>query len=197
MKKFVVLFVVILGIGAALIFFFQLKSSQDLEMGNSNGESGENVKQDQTTASLANPAAQYCLDNEGKLEIVTNTDGSQWGMCQFEDYACEEWAYFRGECTVEEDAEKIKEALINKGLNLAEMKVVIQKHLGKYIVGGVVPVSAPAGGGYVFAVKDGDSMKIVADGNGVIMCEMLNDYPDFPTYLIPECVGETGNSITR
>ncbi|MDQ5981837.1 MAG: hypothetical protein QG570_595 [Patescibacteria group bacterium] len=77
------------------------------------------------------------------------------------------------------------------------MKVVIHKHLGKYIAVGVVPISEPAGGGYVFAVKENDEMKIVADGNGIITCEMLKDYPDYPTYLISECVDVKGNPISR
>jgi hypothetical protein len=128
---------------------------------------------------------------------VTAPDGSQFGLCHFKDYSCEEWAYFNGECTLEEDAQKIKQALIDKGLDLSDMKVVIYKHLGKYIEGGVVPVSAPGGGGYVFASKDDDKIAIVADGNGAILCSMLEDHSDFPTYLIPECIDETGNQITR
>ena len=29
------------------------------------------------------------------------------------------------------------------------------------------------------------------------VCSMLEDFPDYPTYLISECVDETGNSISR
>lgn len=146
---------------------------------------------------MANPASQYCEEAGGEVEIITNRDGSQFGMCQFEDYACEEWTYFNGECAIGEDALKIREALIDKGLNLTDMKVVIHKHLGKYISGGVVPVSAPAGGGYVFAAKEDGQITIVADGNGAIMCTMVEDYPDLPAYLIPECLDENGNPIAR
>ena len=48
---------------------------------------------------LANPASVYCEKQGGVSEIVTAPDGSQSGVCRFEDGSeCEEWAYFRGEC---------------------------------------------------------------------------------------------------
>jgi putative hemolysin len=48
---------------------------------------------------LANPASVYCEKQGGVSEIVTAPDGSQSGVCKFEDGSeCEEWAYFRGEC---------------------------------------------------------------------------------------------------
>jgi uncharacterized protein len=150
------------------------------------------------TVTQANPASEYCQTNGGVLEIITHSDGSQIGLCRLDDYACEEWAYYRGECAVEEDAEQIKQALIAKGLDLTDMKVVIYTHLGQYLAGGVVPVSAPAGGGYVFAQKDvSGNISIVADGNGAITCSMLVNYPDFPAYLIPECLDDEGNQTPR
>ncbi|RJR26783.1 DUF333 domain-containing protein [candidate division WWE3 bacterium] len=148
-------------------------------------------------ANMPNPAAKYCEDSEGILEIVTNKDGSQFGMCNFENYSCEEWAYFNKECDIESDAAKIKAALISKGLDLTGMQVVIHKHLGKYIGGGVVPASSSAGGGYFFAVKDGTDIKVLADGNGSIMCSAFDEYPDYPSYLVPECIDIAGNIVTR
>jgi putative hemolysin len=48
---------------------------------------------------LANPASVNCINNGGKLDIVTAEDGSQSGMCTLKDgVVCEEWAYFKGEC---------------------------------------------------------------------------------------------------
>jgi hypothetical protein len=88
--------------------------------------------------------------------------------------------------------------LIAKDLNLEGMEVVIYKHLGIWIGGGVVPISEPGGGGYFFAVKDGDVVKVLADGNGVIMCSSFKDYPDFSTYLVPECIDdETQEVVVR
>ena len=48
---------------------------------------------------MANPAAVYCEEQGGDYEIRTAADGSQGGVCVFDDGStCEEWAYFRGEC---------------------------------------------------------------------------------------------------
>jgi heat shock protein HslJ/putative hemolysin len=48
---------------------------------------------------LANPASVYCAAQGGVLEIRTDADGGQAGVCVFPDGSeCEEWAYFRGEC---------------------------------------------------------------------------------------------------
>ena len=48
---------------------------------------------------LANPASQNCAARGGKLEIEHRPDGGQFGVCVFTDnYQCEEWAMFRGEC---------------------------------------------------------------------------------------------------
>jgi putative hemolysin len=49
-------------------------------------------------ANMPNPASVYCEQHGGKLEIVTNADGSQYGMCALEAGSCEEWAFMRGEC---------------------------------------------------------------------------------------------------
>lgn len=146
---------------------------------------------------IENPASAHCEENGGDVEIITLNDGSQIGLCNLPDYSCEEWAYMNGECDFKKDEEQILNALRNKGLNLNGMKVVIYKHMGKYIEGGVVPVSEPAGGGYVFAVKDGGEVKVLADGNGIIMCSSFKDYPDFPSYLVPQCIDAGGEIVQR
>ena len=47
-------------------------------------------------------------------------------------------------------------------------------------------------------IKDSEgNIEIVADGNGAIMCKVLTDYPEYPTYLIPECIDDSGNPIAR
>jgi putative hemolysin len=49
---------------------------------------------------LANPAAVYCEEQGHTLEIRTDKNGNQYGVCVFGDGTeCEEWAYFRGECS--------------------------------------------------------------------------------------------------
>ncbi len=48
---------------------------------------------------MANPASVYCEDQGGKLDMRNNADGT-YGECIFPDGSeCEEWAYFRGECS--------------------------------------------------------------------------------------------------
>ena len=47
---------------------------------------------------MANPAAVYCLENNGILEL-RDSDLGQSTFCIFpDDSECEEWAYYRGEC---------------------------------------------------------------------------------------------------
>ncbi|MFZ5376108.1 MAG: DUF333 domain-containing protein [Patescibacteria group bacterium] len=47
---------------------------------------------------LSNPASEYCLNNNGTLNIRQESNG-EVGYCQFDDGSeCEEWAYFRQEC---------------------------------------------------------------------------------------------------
>lgn len=48
---------------------------------------------------IANPASVYCIHNGGKLNIQTASAG-QTGICTFPNGSqCEEWSYFRGECS--------------------------------------------------------------------------------------------------
>ncbi len=50
---------------------------------------------------LANPASQNCVARGGTLQLERRPDGGQYGVCVFTDnYQCEEWAMFRGECRV-------------------------------------------------------------------------------------------------
>ena len=56
-------------------------------------------------SSLANPASVYCEQQGGQLEIRTDPDGGQYGVCTFADSSeCEEWAFYRGECQPGEHA---------------------------------------------------------------------------------------------
>ena len=50
-------------------------------------------------AQLANPAAVYCAEQGGQVDIRQDAAGGEVGYCQFDDGSeCEEWAFFRGEC---------------------------------------------------------------------------------------------------
>lgn len=55
--------------------------------------------------SIPNPASVYCEEHGGALEIRSDTDGNQYGVCIFPDGSeCDEWAYYRGECAPKEAA---------------------------------------------------------------------------------------------
>jgi putative hemolysin len=57
--------------------------------------------QPQPTAAIANPASENCVKQGGTLSIQKRGDGSEYGVCVFEDNRqCEEWAMLRGECPV-------------------------------------------------------------------------------------------------
>jgi putative hemolysin len=50
-------------------------------------------------AALPNPASAFCEQQGGQIEIRTDSNGGQYGVCQFQDGTeCDEWAFFRGEC---------------------------------------------------------------------------------------------------
>ena len=50
------------------------------------------------TAGLPNPATDFCVQSGGMPEIIENPDGSEYGMCTFQNgTSCEEWSLFRGE----------------------------------------------------------------------------------------------------
>ncbi|MGD9030165.1 MAG: DUF333 domain-containing protein [Anaerolineae bacterium] len=50
-------------------------------------------------AGLPNPASVYCQEQGYALEIRTDEEGNQVGVCIFPDGSeCDEWTFFRGEC---------------------------------------------------------------------------------------------------
>lgn len=53
------------------------------------------------TVAIANPASTFCIEKGGSLQMQTKEDGSQYGLCYFDDArACEEWAMLREECPI-------------------------------------------------------------------------------------------------
>ena len=90
----------------------------------------------------------------------------------------------------------VKQALITKhGPSADELTITVSKIQGNYASGGA---SATAGGGMWFAAKVNNVWQLVWDGNGVIFCSDLTNYPDFPNSLIPECFDQASQkSIKR
>lgn len=69
------------------------------------GETLESFATEIPQSALPNPASVYCKQQGNQLEIHTTDDGSQVGVCVFPDgSACDEWAYFRGECSMKIEA---------------------------------------------------------------------------------------------
>ena len=53
------------------------------------------------TVQIANPAAQDCVLKGYRYEIRADANGGQYGVCSKPGYTeCEEWALFRGECSI-------------------------------------------------------------------------------------------------
>jgi putative hemolysin len=62
--------------------------------------------QTEQKAGLPNPASVNCAKKGGKLQIRRDTKGNEYGVCIFPDgRECEEWAFFRGQCSPQEPAE--------------------------------------------------------------------------------------------
>ncbi len=48
---------------------------------------------------IPNPAAEYCIEQGGTHTLITETDGSQYGICTLPGGTeCDEWAFYRKEC---------------------------------------------------------------------------------------------------
>ena len=91
--------------------------------------------------------------------------------------------------------EVIKEQIVAKrGSSANELTIKVSKNDGQYAQGGA---SSTGGGGMWFAAKVGNNWKLVWDGNGVILCSDLKDYPNFPTSMISECYDSTTNKSVK
>lgn len=164
-----------------------------------------NVVENQKSVGISNPASVYCIDNGGKSEIRSNEEG-QYGVCIFPDGSeCDEWKFFRKECSIgdsktnpEQDLELIKQALIEKDkIDLEKVDVSVGSRVDNFVSGFILPKEEGVGGAYFFAVKSEGVWKILASGNGIVKCEYIKDYPNFPINMIPSCVSENGELERR
>lgn len=93
------------------------------------------------------------------------------------------------------DEEMIRAALYKKNSwPEGSVNVVVTKNDGTYAKG---TANSQGGGGLFFAVKRAGEWKIVADGNGIIPCDSLKDYPDYPNSLIPECYDTVKGELVK
>ena len=63
------------------------------------------------TTGQANPASVHCEEQGYTLEMRTDENGGQYGVCVFPDGSeCEEWAFYRGECKPVSASKAIEDA---------------------------------------------------------------------------------------
>jgi len=88
------LWIILILIAVLIFVIFKLKYYSDLEK-----DANNTLNDTENNVSMANPASVYCTENNGTLEIRTDSTGGQWGVCIFDDGSeCEEWKFFRAEC---------------------------------------------------------------------------------------------------
>ena len=96
------------------------------------------------------------------------------------------------------DEQTIKSLLDSKyNLDPSDTKLTLVENRGNYAVGGFNEIASPAGGGQWFAAKVNGEWQIVYDGNGVITCDYLDNYPDYPIDLIPSCWDKQTNEMVE
>ena len=47
----------------------------------------------------ANEASEYCVEHGGSVVTRETTEGSHTGYCVLPEGECEQWEFYRGECT--------------------------------------------------------------------------------------------------
>ena len=83
-----------------LVILASLMAGCTPEMYTTPPSDGDAVTDAQTPAGIANPAAAYCEEQGGIPERRTDPDGGTYGVCKFANCTeCEDWAYYRGDCT--------------------------------------------------------------------------------------------------
>jgi cytoskeletal protein RodZ len=95
------------------------------------------------------------------------------------------------------DLDQIRSAMASKySKNPEDVIINISANNSTHARGGV-SFAGEMGGGWFLAAKDASSQwQIVDDGNGTIMCSIIEPY-DFPTTMLSECVDDLGNLVYR
>lgn len=89
----------------------------------------------------------------------------------------------------------IKQELIAKhGESANSLTVKATEVQGDYAKG---TASGTGGGGLWFAAKRNNNWKLIWDGNGIIQCSDLTDYPDFPNTIIPQCFDKQSDKLVK
>lgn len=176
--KVIILVLILVAIGIGIYFFSVSKTKQT------------NVD-DSPLVNMTNPASVYCNEHGGKSVIRTAADGSQSGVCVFENgNECDEWSFFRGECDASSvlipGTEKaVQEFLANKyNKAISEVKVTIQKEAPGFAAGSVSFSQDGQGGGGMWLAVAGNQWDVVWDGNGAIDCNKMRQLYGFPDSIL-------------
>jgi len=99
--------------------------------------------------------------------------------------------------TMISDEDAIRQAMADKyAKDVSEVELVIGDNNGEYARGSV-SFAGEMGGGWWLAAKTNGTWEIVDDGNGVILCSVIEPY-DFPASMVQECYDDvTGEVVIR
>lgn len=98
---------------------------------------------------------------------------------------------------VKTDEQLITEAIAAKhNKPVADTDLTVNANDGQHAQG-LVKFAGEVAGGWWLAAKSSGDWIIVADGNGVVMCDDIAPY-NFPTSMVPECYdASAGQTVTR
>lgn len=89
------------------------------------------------------------------------------------------------EASYETFMKEIRDAFANKyGSSASSLTISVSKIEGEYAKG---TASDEGGGGMWFAARLNGKWTLVWDGNGIITCDDVSPFPEFPASMIPEC----------
>lgn len=187
----VAVIVVILMMTGTGLYFFSISKNKSI---NDNGAAVDNSSPPTETpiVNMANPASVYCKEHGGQSVIRTAADGSQSGVCVFENgNECDEWMYFRGECSnpsavLTPGTEKaIQVFLANKYQKpISEVKVTINKEAPGFAAGSVLYGQGGPGEGGIWLAVAGNQWDVVWDGNGNVDCNKMRQQYGFPDSIL-------------
>lgn len=122
----------------------------------------QKVDETQDQQQIANPASVYCEEQGGTLEIRTAADGSQAGYCTINGIECEEWAFFRKECPVQEK----------------KIPAEIQQNCIGFVIGAPdeIPVIAKIGGAWARPHPGPFAWGFIENSEGEFDFSMADDY---------------------
>jgi len=153
------------------------------------------VKNIQPVSSIT-PSEQIVVGGDRDSHGCIGSAGYTW--CEEKQKCLRTW---EEQCVItvnDEDDLKtaIKQAIVTKrNADQDDLVISVSKREGNYAQGGAGSVTPGPGGGMWFGAKVNGVWKLVWDGNGIISCNDLIEFPDFPTGMVPECYDEAKQAM--